>query len=56
MIEGGWAYVYAAYAVTGLALAGAALVVALRARHWAKQARKLDTTANRPNPGPASNP
>ena len=42
MIEGGLAYVYAAYAVAGLALAGAALIVALRTRYWAREARKLD--------------
>ncbi len=42
MIEGGWAYVVAAYAVAGLALGGLALWVALRARYWAKQARKLE--------------
>lgn len=42
MIEGGWPYVYAAYAVAAIVLAGAALIVALRARYWANEARKLD--------------
>ncbi len=41
MIEGGWPYVCAAYGVAGLALSVAALLVALRARHWRTQARKL---------------
>jgi len=41
MIEGGWSFVYAAYAITGGGLAALALVVVLRLRHWAEQARNL---------------
>ncbi len=44
MIAGGWAYVYAAYAVAGLALGGLVIWVALRARYWANEARKLEKT------------
>lgn len=42
MIEGGQAFVLAAYAVTGVGLAGLALIVVLRLMHWAKRARELD--------------
>jgi heme exporter protein CcmD len=42
MIEGGEAFIAAAYALTVVLLGGLALVVALRARHWAKQVKKLD--------------
>jgi heme exporter protein D len=42
MIEGGWAFVNAAYAVTVIALAAAALTVFAHARRWAKRARELD--------------
>jgi hypothetical protein len=42
MIEGGWPFINAAYAVTVLGLATAALIVFLRARYWAKRARELD--------------
>lgn len=42
MIEGGWSYVYGAYALTVVLLGGVAIWVALRARHWAREARKLD--------------
>jgi len=45
MIEGGFEYVYAAYALTAGALGLAALIVVLRARHWAREARKLDERA-----------
>lgn len=41
MIEGGWSFVYAAYAVAGVALAGLAALVVLRLRHWAKRAKDL---------------
>jgi hypothetical protein len=43
MIEGGWSYIYASYALTVALLGGLALVVALRALYWARQARKLET-------------
>lgn len=42
MIEGGWSFVWTAYALTMGALALLALVVVLRLRHWAKRARELD--------------
>jgi hypothetical protein len=42
MIEGGWPFINAAYAVTVLALGAAVLIVYLRARHWAKRAGELD--------------
>jgi heme exporter protein CcmD len=42
MIEGGLPYVYAAYAVAALLLGALTLTIALRARHWAKEARELD--------------
>jgi heme exporter protein CcmD len=42
MIEGGWAYVWAAYALALGALGVLALLVLLRLRHWAKRARELD--------------
>ena len=43
MISGGWNFVIAAYGVTLGALGVLAIVVALRARAWAKRARELDT-------------
>lgn len=42
MIEGGWAYIYAAYAATLALLGGLALAIFLHARRWASEARKLD--------------
>lgn len=42
MIEGGWSYIWAAYAATLACVGGLALVAALRLRFWAKQARALD--------------
>lgn len=42
MIEGGWAYVAAAYAVTVIGLGGLAAAAFLRADHWARRARDLD--------------
>lgn len=41
MIEGGWNFVYPAYAVTLGALIVLAAVVVLRLRHWAKRAKEL---------------
>jgi len=41
MIEGGWDFVYPAYAVTFGGLAVLAAVVVLRLRHWAKRAQGL---------------
>jgi hypothetical protein len=48
MIAGGWTFVIAAYAVTLGGLAVLALIVALRARQWAKRARKLDAKRSAP--------
>lgn len=42
MIEGGWPFVWAAYAVTLAPLAVLAIVIVLRLRHWASQARELE--------------
>lgn len=42
MIEGGWPYVIAAYAVTSLGLGALALTIILRARRWSRQARELE--------------
>ena len=42
MIEGGWPLVAAAYAVAALALLALATSVLLRARHWAREARRLE--------------
>ncbi len=48
MISGGWSFVIAAYGVTLGGLAVLALVVALRARQWAKRARDLDAKRSAP--------
>lgn len=42
MIEGGWVYVCAAYGVALGGLSALALLVSLRARHWAKRAKMLE--------------
>lgn len=42
MIEGGWFYVYASYAVAGLSLIALALGVMLNIRHWARRAKELE--------------
>lgn len=42
MIEGGLPFVWAAYAVACGSLGALALVVLLRARHWAQEAKKLE--------------
>lgn len=47
MIEGGWEYIWASYAVTVVGLGAAALVAALRLRHWAKRARELGKAKNK---------
>ncbi|MBL8538554.1 MAG: heme exporter protein CcmD [Hyphomonadaceae bacterium] len=41
MIEGGSAYVWAAYAVALISLLGLAGTVTIRAAYWAREARKL---------------
>jgi hypothetical protein len=40
MIEGGWPYIWAAYAVAIGALAALAIVVIARAMHWAQMAKR----------------
>ncbi len=47
MIEGGWDYVWASYAVTDVGLGAAALVAALRLRHWARHADDLGKVKNK---------
>ncbi len=42
MIDGGWPYVLAAYAVAIGALAVLAVAVATRLSHWSRQARAMD--------------
>lgn len=42
MIEGGWSFVWTAYALTLTALALLALIVVVRLRHWARRAKELD--------------
>jgi heme exporter protein CcmD len=42
MVEGGWPFVWAAYALTIAPMAALSVIVALRARHWARQARALE--------------
>jgi heme exporter protein CcmD len=42
MIEGGWNYVWPAYAIALGALAVLAVVVLQRLRTWARRARELD--------------
>jgi heme exporter protein CcmD len=44
MVEGGWAFVWAAYALTIGSMVALSIVVALRSRHWARQSRKLEET------------
>ena len=42
MIESGWAYVWASYALTAVVVGGLAFVVLSRLRHWSTRARALD--------------
>ncbi len=42
MIEGGWTYVWVAYALSLSALMALAIVVAWRLAHWAGRARSLE--------------
>ncbi|MGE0594725.1 MAG: heme exporter protein CcmD [Hyphomonadaceae bacterium] len=42
MIEGGWSFVIPAYVITLAMVAGLALNAILRARYWAREAKKLD--------------
>lgn len=41
MIEGGWPFVWGAYVLTLGALGVLVLVIVLRLRKWAREARKL---------------
>lgn len=40
MIEGGWSYIWSAYALAIGALVVLTLIVTLRLAHWAKRARE----------------
>jgi hypothetical protein len=42
VVEGGWAYVWGAYALALGGLGALAAIVAVRAAYWARQARALD--------------
>ena len=42
MIEGGWDYVWPAYAISIVALVAVTLAIALHAVHWAKRAKALE--------------
>ncbi len=42
MIEGGWAYIWSAYALALSALAIVTIVVIVRLAHWSKRARALE--------------
>lgn len=42
MIEAGWPFVTVAYGVAGVGLFVLAAAILLRARHWAREARKLE--------------
>ena len=41
MIDGGWAFVWAAYAIAGAALGALALIVLARLMHWAARAKQV---------------
>ncbi len=41
MIEGGWPFVWAAYALTGVSFVTLIAVVLMRARYWARRAQDL---------------
>jgi heme exporter protein CcmD len=41
MIDGGWPYVWASYALTAFVVAGLVIAVALRLRHWSRRAQAL---------------
>lgn len=42
MIEGGWLFVWVAYAITFCALTPLATIVILRLGYWAGEAKKID--------------
>lgn len=42
MVDGGWPYIWASYAVTFGALIVLVGVVVLRLRHWAARAKQLE--------------
>ena len=48
MIEGGWPFVWIAYSITFGALIPLVVIVALRLRHWAREAKKLDAAKAKP--------
>lgn len=46
MIEGGWPFVWASYALCVGSVGALALVVVLRNQHWSKAARKLEAKSD----------
>jgi heme exporter protein D len=42
MIEGGWAYIWSAYALTLIALGVLAVFITWRLAYWSKRARDLE--------------
>lgn len=42
MIEGGWGYIWGAYALALGALIVLAIIVTLRLAHWSRRARELE--------------
>lgn len=47
MIEGGWSFVWAAYAVASVAFIGMAAALIARFLYWRKQARALEDKRER---------
>lgn len=47
MIEGGWPFVWASYALCVGSLGVLALVVVLRFLHWSKAARQLESKVDK---------
>ncbi len=47
MIEGGWSFVWSAYAVAGAGLGVLTCVAVARFLHWRKQARALEAKKDR---------
>lgn len=50
MIEGGWEFVWAAYAVTAGAVVALTALVVSRLMHWSRKARALDENMHKAAP------